>query len=306
MPQTNHTDPSELAELRERVREKMTSAGLDAGDLSKATGKARTSINNWLSGKYTRSTPELDAALREWLQERPASRRVTWVETPSAARITDALAHAQASGDMVCIYGSPGTGKTCTITHYQRSYEHAWLATITPASSAVVPALEEIAEAVGIHDVTGGARRLARAIRSKVSHLDGLIIIDEAQHLSLGAVEEIRSIHDATGVGVALVGNELVYARLTGGNRAVHFAQLFSRVGLKLYLRKPTKRDVAALVKHWKVTDPKAIALLERVAQKPGALRAIAKILRLAASGGGPIDAQRVRVAMDHLGSEDA
>lgn len=305
-PQQTHTDPHELAELRERVRSKMTDAGLNQTDLSKALGLARGSLTNWLAGKYTRSTPDLDATLREWLQERPASRRVTWVETPSATRITDALAHAQASGDLVCVYGAPGTGKTCTVAHYQRSYEHAWLATITPASAAVVPALEEIAEAVGIHDVTGGARRLSRAIRSKVSHLDGLIILDEAQHLSLPAIEEIRSIHDATGVGIALVGNELVYARLTGGTRAVHFAQLFSRVGLKLYLRTPSKRDVAALVAHWKVTDPKAVALLERVAKKPGALRAVSKILRLASSGGGEIDAKRVRLAMDHLGTEDA
>src|ERR1035437_1267786 len=50
----------------------------------------------------------------------------------------------------------------------------------------------------------------------------GLLVIDEAQHLSVAALDQIRSIHDATDLGIALVGNQQVYARLTGGNRAAY------------------------------------------------------------------------------------
>lgn len=303
---TTELDAEASAELREQVRAKMEASGTTPAKLAKAIESTPTRVRSWLKGL---SSAHLDRLMTEWVRGGGGGGGrggPPWVETPTAARIVAALAHAQAAGDMVCVYGAPGTGKTRTVNHYRRSYEHAWLATITPASAAVVPALEEVAEAVGIHDVSGGARRLSRAIRSKVSHLGGLIILDEAQHLSLSAIEELRSIHDATGVGVALVGNELVYAQLTGGTRAVHFAQLFSRVGLRLYVRTPGKGDVRALVEPWRVKDEKALELLERVAKKPGGLRAVHKILHLAAAGGGAISAKRVRQAMDNLGTEDA
>ena len=37
---------------------------------------------------------------------------------------------------------------------------------------------------------------------------EGLLIIDEAQHLLLPALESLRSIHDATACGLVLMGNE--------------------------------------------------------------------------------------------------
>jgi DNA transposition AAA+ family ATPase len=298
----------DLEELRARVAKLMRAQQLSTAGLAKLIGKSKTSVVAWLTGSNGRPMPQIDAAMREWVREteRHVHGTPEFVATPSSTRITAALAHAQANGDLVCVYGAPGTGKTRTIEHYRESFANTWVATITPASAAVVPALEEVAEAVGIHDVCSGARRLSRAIRAKVRDLDGLLVIDEAQHLSLGAIEELRGIHDATGVGLALVGNELVYARLTGGSRAVHFAQLFSRVGLRLYLRRPEKRDVRAITEHWEVTDPKALELLDRVSARPGALRAITKILRLASVGGRAVTAERVRAAMDHLGTEDA
>lgn len=228
--------------------------------------------------------------------------RKTFVETPAALGILGALAHAQAAGDMVCVYGAPGAGKTRTIAHYRHGYEHVWVATITPASAAVVPALEEVAEACGVH-AGGGARALSRAIRNKVAGLDGLIIIDEAQHLSIAAVEELRAIHDATGVGLALVGNESVYARLTGGSRAAAYAQLFSRLGLRHWVKKPSPEDVRAIAAKWRVRDARALALLERIAARPGALRGVVKVLSLATGEGTPTY-DRVRAAADVLGAE--
>jgi DNA transposition AAA+ family ATPase len=168
-----------------------------------------------------------------------------------------------------------------------------------------VPALEEVAEACGIQDPAGGARRIARQIRAKVRGTHGLIIIDEAQHLSMAAVEELRSIHDVTKVGLALVGNETSYARIASGNRAAHFAQINSRLGLKLFLRRPTGGDVKAVAAHWKVTDEETVKLLERVALRPGALRSVVKVLRLAGAGTAKtLTFDRVRAAVDNLGAD--
>lgn len=226
-----------------------------------------------------------------------------FVETESSEQIGSALAYAQASGDMVCIHGGPGIGKTHTIRKFVAAYDNVWVATIRPATAAVVPALEEIALAVGLEECGGGARRIGRAIEARVRGLRGIIILDEAQHLSMAAIEEVRSLHDATGVAIALVGNETVYARLTGRSRASHFAQLFSRLGLRLGIPHPTAKDVRQIAKRWSV-DEKGLDLLEQIASRPGALRAVVKVLRLAAKGSRVITADHIHTACARLGME--
>lgn len=297
------------AEVRAQVRAAMSASGMPARAVAKAMGIAPSTLSEWLNGNYKADGAALAEKARGWLQDRSSasSRDSDFVETPTASRILSVLMYAKGASDMAVVYGGPGVGKTRTCRHFAESYPNVWIATMTPASATVVPALEEIAEAVGLRDIGGGARKLSRAIRSKVKGAPGgLIIIDEAQHLSIAAIEELRAIHDATGVGVALVGNEVVYARLTGGTRAAHFAQIFSRLGMRLPIRRPEAGDVAALAARWGVQEPGAIGLLQAVAAKPGALRAATKLMRLAAasSAGGPITTAQLRSAIAHLGAE--
>jgi DNA transposition AAA+ family ATPase len=269
-------------------------------------------VSRWLKGANVESQEALETAATQWLERRqrlletmaPADREA-FVETASSEKILSALAYAQTYHDMVSIYGGPGVGKTRTIHWYRSQYDEVWIATATPATAAVVPALEEVAESLGIQDPAGGARRIARQIRAKVRGTAGLLIIDEAQHLSMAAIEELRSIHDVTKVGLALVGNETSYARIASGNRAANFAQINSRLGLKLFLRRPTKGDVTAVAGHWRVTDDESLKLLERVSQRPGALRSVVKVLRLAGAGTAKaLTFDRIRAAVDNLGAD--
>ncbi|MFB9086111.1 AAA family ATPase [Erwinia tracheiphila] len=82
--------------------------------------------------------------------------------------------------------------------------------------------------------MTRRAGQLGRAIRRKLRGTQGLLIIDEADHLDYPVLEELRILQEETGIGLALVGNHQVYARLTGGSsRSVDFARLFSRIAKK-------------------------------------------------------------------------
>ena len=91
-------------------------------------------------------------------------------------------------------------------------------------------------------------------IREKLEGTNKVIIIDEAQHLQLRSLEEIRTWADANpitgqqGVGIALIGNTEVYTRMVGKQEA-RFAQLFSRIRMNRYYstRKVTEQDVAKL-----------------------------------------------------------
>lgn len=300
-------------DLRQKVQAAMRREGLSLRQVAQDLGSSDRALSRWLDGQTVRAAAEIEAAALTWLREHGRARGLEpFVETYSAERILSGLAYAQAFGDLVAIYGGPGVGKTRSIQHYQGLYQNVWVVTLSPSCAGVVPALEEICEAVGLSDATGGARRLARAIRSRVIGAEGLLILDEAQHLSQAAIEEIRSLHDwcragdeEHAVGVALVGNETVYSRLTGPSRSAHFAQLFSRIGMRIYLAKPTPGDVRALAREYKLTDKGCLALLERVAERPGALRGVVKALRLARrSGEGAIDLSTLQAAVQSLGVE--
>lgn len=234
---------------------------------------------------------------------RARTEREPFVETKSAELVLSALAYAKANQDMVCVYGSPGVGKTRAIRHFAAAYEHVWVTTMTPSISTVVPALEEIAESVGLKEPTGGARRISHAIRRRVGGLPGVLIIDEAQHLKTAALEEIRSLHDAAEIGIALVGNEAVYARITGGGRLATFAQLYSRIGMRVHLDGPHARDVRAIAGQHGIKDAAVLDILERAAQQPGALRLVGKIASLLKAKK-TVTADAARAACDLLGVE--
>jgi DNA transposition AAA+ family ATPase len=219
------------------------------------------------------------------------------------------LTYAQMAADLAVIYGGPGVGKTRTISHYQKTSPNVWIATMTPDCSTVPAMIEEIADAFGLHGGgTVSSSRMRRAMCRKMRGTTGLLIVDEAQHLGNNAIEELRSIHDATEIGVVLAGNESVYSRLTGGHRAAHFAQIFSRIGKKLRLNRPVKGDVIALAEALNVTGSAERDLLLDIAQKPGALRGVVKTVRLAgmfaAGAGVTVTEEHIRSAWRDLGGE--
>lgn len=324
-PPSNATKPAKGTEtvvpidrverLRNTVKAAMNRRGLTMKGFAEELQVSRPAFGRWLAGKPRRGEAKrVSAAVAEWLEEEKHGAEESddapvaecgvdeFVETPTSERIASALAYAKANRDMAVIYGGPGVGKTRTIREFTSLYENVWVVTATPATSGVVPCLEEVSDAVGLKEPGGGARRLSRAIRARVEPLEGLLIVDEAQHLTTSAIEELRSIHDACGLAIAFVGNETVYGRM-GGARSAQFAQLASRLGLRVPFIRPDEKDVRAVARAWGVTDEAAVATLIRVAMQPGALRGVVKVLRLA-SAKGRVSEQNVRVAVDHLGIE--
>lgn len=285
--------------------------------IAREVGISATTLSQWMSGTYAGDNPGVEAKIRRWFDNVEAARAAAgampaapgFVETPSAARTLAALRYAQVAGDIAVVYGGAGMSKTTSIREYARRAPNVWHATMTPASAGVVTCLEEVAEAVNANGAAGGAARLHRAICRRVAETGGLLVIDEAQHLSVAALDQIRSIHDATAVGVALVGNESVYARMTGGNRAAYLDRLFSRIGKKVRLIRPTAEDVRALVTAWGVSDAKCGAALHDIASKPGALRGLTKTLRLAsmhaAAEGRAVCCADVKTAWRELGGAE-
>ena len=268
---------------------------LTQNQIAKQSGVSQARLNQWLHGKYKGDPKPIEHDIANWLaayrerqiveQALPAA--PVWVRTQSARRIMSALAYAQIARDIAVIYGMAGLGKTRTAQEHQRISPNVWIATMSPATTGVVPALEQIAEAMGLKNAGGGARKLQTAIIERIAGTQGLLIVDEAQHLTPAALDAVRALHDATEVGIALMGNEVVYARLTGGDRAAYLDRLFSRVGRRTRLRHATPSDIEAMLDAWGITKKTCRKLLHEIAGKAGALRGMTKTLQLAISYAG-------------------
>lgn len=311
------TDDSGI-DLRARIRALVDQdKRLTQTRIAKEAGLSSTVVSQWLAGQYPGDIPAIEAKLLRWVDSHAAQRARAeslpeapgFVSTPSAEKAIAALRYAQIAGDIAIVYGGAGLGKTTAIVRYAQSSNNVWHATMTPASSSVGTALEEIADAVTVGSMHGSsAAKLHRAICKRIANTNGLLVIDEAQHLSVAALDQIRSIHDATGIGIALVGNESVYARMTGGNRAAYLDRLYSRIGKRVRLTKSSSADITALLGAWKIAHDECRAQLIEIASKPGALRILTKVLRLgsmyAAAQKRALCCDDVRAAWRELGGE--
>lgn len=297
-------------ELRERVRAVLDKEGISQNTAAREAGLSSSALSQWLTDQYRGDNVKTAQAVMSWLNARSASDKLhavmptapAWVEAPTARRIFEALSYAQMAGDIAVIYGGAGLSKTTTIRHYASDHPNVWTVTATPATSSVGVFLEEMALTMGLHDFALHPARLHRTICKSMRDTRGLLVIDEAQHLTKQALEAARSIHDATGIGLALAGNASVFNRIYGrGDNG--FAQLFSRVGKRVPLVRPLAGDVHAVAAAFGVTGKDQRADLEELGRRPGALRMVVKTLRLASvfAQGKPIEVAHIRAAIDDL-----
>ena len=124
---------------------------------------------------------------------------------------------------------------------------------------------------------------LARAVRKRLAGTNGLIVIDEADHLDYPTLEEFRILHEECGVGLVMAGNNKIYTQLTGGRRNEDFARLFSRIAKRRGIHKTKQSDVKTIADAWNVSGTAERDLLIQISERPGSLRLLVKTLKLAA-----------------------
>lgn len=281
---------TESMSIKDRVKAILDTAAISQNLVAKESGISAAALSGYMKGTYAGDDSAIEKKLQKWLSAfnrrsqkyRSLSAVPEWVTLPTSERVLQVLEYAQHAGDIGVIYGAAGVGKSYTIEHYADENPNVWVATMTTAHAGVSPCLEEIALALDMRGTPGRAARLLREINRRVKDTNGLLIIDEAQHLLPSSLEVIRSIHDATGIGVVLAGNESVYARLTGGSRTATFAQLFSRIGKRLKIVRPLKGDIVGVAKAFGVEGAKAQQAVWDIGKKPGGLRGVVKTLRIA------------------------
>lgn len=306
----------EMEEVRAGVRAVIENEGLNQTIIAREAGVAYGTFTGWLAGNYGGNNDKYTASMQIWLASRTEQKRAAmnipqapvFVSTPSAKAFTETLRFAQIMPEIAVIAGAAGIGKTTSLHQYQANNRNVWLATMDPTTAKVNGMLLELCDVMGV--LEKAPAKLARAIGRKIEGTGGLILVDEAQFLDARALDQLRSFYDRYHVGIALVGNEDVYSRLEGEGKRSTFAQLFSRIGMRITQPKPKPADMCALIAAWGVTDKEEVKLLKSIASRPGALRSMTKVLQLAsmlANGAGePRTAAHIKAAYARISTNAA
>ena len=302
--------------LKTAVRKVLLNNRMTQDRMARDAGLSGSALSQWLHGKYQGDVPALEGRLVAWLADtqasalEPCETAPVWVQTPTATAIEGALNYARNRPSIAVVYGGAGVGKTTTIGRYARESAGVWVWEASKSQRSMLEALRAIEEIMsGYRCEEKRSSTISRMIAQRLlwAPKPALLVVDEAQHLELDAVEELRSIHDSTGVGLVLSGNESVYTRLTGRTRRADFAQLFSRVGKRLRLDKPAPGDVTAILQAWRIQGTKERDLCQEIASKPGGLRGLVNVLVDAATAaqamGRAVDLIALRAAWSDQGA---
>ncbi|MGL0943390.1 AAA family ATPase [Vibrio vulnificus] len=270
------------------IKRVLESKEITAAQLAKEISVAPATLSQVLNGKYTADPAAIVEKLEKWLRlrdRRAATPNVNpgFVMTETAKLITTDLTYAQVMESIVVIFGASGVGKSETLREYQRNNNNVWMITASPSRSTLTECLYELAMELGLDDAPRRKGPLSRVVRNRLRKSEGLVIIDEADHLDYPTLEELRILQEETGVGLVFVGNNKVYTQLTGGRRNEDFARLFSRIAKKRGLHKTRLADVRAIAGAWGVNGDAERSLMIQISERPGGLRLLTKTLKLAA-----------------------
>lgn len=276
--------------LINQTKQFLSDTSTSQAKLARETGLNAGALSAYLNGNYQGDVASVEAKLSAYFtkQNVKATEFVeapAFIETATARQIFKTLEFAQIANCLATIYGASGVGKTKAIQQFTGRNANVWLVTASPSRSSLSEILYEIALELGINDAPRRKGTLSRLIARKIKGTEGLLIVDEADHLPYEALEELRIMQEEAGIGLVLVGNDKVYTRMKGGIHPSHeYARLWSRVAKNTSIQKAKKADVQSVAKAWGLeSDENALKVMHSITDTGGGLRILTQTLRLAA-----------------------
>jgi hypothetical protein len=267
------------------IRETMTARGLSQAEVARMVDISGGALSAFLSGTYKGNNDEVARKLLAWHAglaagdslSAIADRLKSFADTPGSRRIIGILNLAKLMGTVVAVAGRSGTGKTMACRRFAASTPAVWYCEFSKDTASVYAVLKEIAEAVGITEPPQRPDELRREIVKRIRRTQGLIICDEAHQLTPVGLEEIRTLYDRTGVGIAFCGH------LDLRDKIARLPQLDGRVSAPLTIGAAKPDDVDALLTAWGCECKRTSRFLRDKAGQAKGLRRIARTYQLAA-----------------------
>lgn len=221
-------------DIRAELKNMMEEKGLTIVFVATAIGVAKSTVSMWINGTYKGDNDKIADKVNNFIQrekERSLDEDLPIVDTSIMGFIAEIGRTCHTKGKIGVCVGRAGLGKTIAVKEYTKNFLDAILIESDSGYTARTLLLE-IHKRLGLSG-RGCAYDLMNEVVNKLNNSGRLLIIDEAENLPYRALEIARRIHDKTGIGVLLVGRNILIENLRGNKN--QYDQLYSRVK---YLKK--------------------------------------------------------------------
>lgn len=228
----------DLNQVREELEIFLKVQNISQAALGRAIGVSSASISTFRKGEYKGNNKELGRKIKLYLDNYTKKKskdikEVAIFESKDKQMADFVINEAVRDKEIAIIVGCAGSGKSTIAKDYARLHPNAILIEATLHSTARV-ILDELCERTHI----SGGRNLHEKvllIAKELKRRDVVILIDEVEHLSVRALEDLRRIWDFSSVPLILFGTEILLKNLIGKNGELR--QLYSRIGGKWHLK---------------------------------------------------------------------
>ncbi|MBB8029184.1 AAA family ATPase, partial [Escherichia coli] len=184
-----------ISDIRAGLRTLVDNGETTMTRIAKESGVSLSAVSGFMNDKYNGNMETIGDILELWLEDYHRAAELPepprFVETRTARQIWTSMRFASLTESISVICGNPGVGKTEAAREFRRTNNNVWMITITPSCASVLECLTELAYELGMNDAPRRKGPLSRALRRRLEGTQGLVVIDEADHLGAEVLEEL-------------------------------------------------------------------------------------------------------------------
>lgn len=223
-----------MQNIQKELTSFMEQAGKSQRQIAKETGLSTSVISQFLDGTYNGNNEKVSEVISQYLtvsKERLNSVQGTafYADLYNTKEVLYACKYAHIKNDIALVAGDAGAGKTTALEYYKEHNTGVIMITANSCTTSATAVLKLIAEQVG-KQIDGRRSILMNELVAQLKNSNRLIIIDEADHLTLQALQAVRNLNDQAKVGVILAGNDKIYRQMLTGQKGHEFDQIRTRI----------------------------------------------------------------------------
>ncbi len=241
--------------LQNRLNSLLESGRTTQAQMAREIGVSPSAISQYRKGTYAANdASNLEKKLEDYLQkleDRDAAavemRTIGFVENKNSRAIFEIAHFCRIKQKIAVVTGDAGLGKTTAVREY--AARHSDVVLVYGHKSMTIKGLfQKVCQALGL-DSRGRTETLFERCAHRLGEMKGLLIIDEAEHLSLATLDEVRRINDKEfgGSGVLLVGLPRFFDMVR--SRRFDYEYLCGRIAQHIPVGELPPEDVQAFVK---------------------------------------------------------
>lgn len=222
---------------RQQLAEFMEQSGKTQKQISKETGLSTALISQFLSNTYTGDNAEAAKTINQYLtvakDRLNAAQTDTFVEgLHNTHEVMFACYFAHKNNEIALVSGDAGAGKTTALRHYAANNAGVIMVTANACTTTATAILTLICKQIE-RTIPGRRAALMQTLVEQLAGTNRLIIVDEADHLSLDALQAVRNLNDLAGVGIVFSGNDKIYRQMFSPQRGYEFDQIRTRIFIR-------------------------------------------------------------------------